>query len=168
MKMPKNFFANLFTKANIKINRSNHTVRVDFTRWGKKHDKAQDAMKSQLLQCMLLYVPTGDTMALRNDIKTFNETNGERDTVYAYNPNGVPYGHYQNEGVLYVDPYTGKGAFYDPEYGYWSRPGVAKVKTTELLHYSNPNARRDWLNYAADHHKDDVVRAGKRGFEKNV
>ena len=35
----------------------------------------------------------------------------------------TPYAHYQNEGILYVDPITGKGAFHNPITGrFWSRP----------------------------------------------
>lgn len=166
MAIRKNYFTNLFKKASIKINDHDFTVNINVTRFGRKLDAAQDAMKEQLVQEMLKYVPTGETMALYNDIKTFNETNGERDVVYAFNPNGVPYGHYQHEGILYVDPQTGKGAFYSPDYGFWSRPGVAKVPSERLLNYSNPNARRDWLRYAAEHDREAVVQAAKSGFRK--
>lgn len=162
--MKKNYFKNLFSKSNIKINTANATVNINVTRFGKKLDNAQDAMKEQLVQDMLLYVPTGENRALYNDIKSFNENNGERDVVYAYNPNGVPYGHYQHEGIIYVDPITEKGAFYSSEYGFWSRPDTKKIPTTRLLHYSNPQARRDWLRYAAEHHREDVVQAAKKGF----
>lgn len=166
MGIPKDYFRNLFKNANIKINDGGVTVNIKFTRFGKKLDTAQDAMKEQLVQDMLRYVPVGETMALYSDIKAFNETNGERDTVYAFNPNGVPYGHYQHEGIMYADPITGKGAFYSPEYGFWSRPDVPKVKTTRLLNYSSPEAKRQWLRYAAEHDREDVVRAAKDGFRK--
>lgn len=166
MGMPKNYFTNLFKKANIKINNSGISVNIDITRFGRKLDAGQDAMKEELVKDMLQYVPKGDTMALYNDIKSFNESNGERDVVYAFNPNGVPYGHYQWAGILYADPITGKGAFYNPEYGFWSRPGVEKVKTNRLLAYTDPNAKRDWLRYAAEHHREDVVKAAKEGFKK--
>ena len=58
-----------------------------------------------------------------------------------------PYAHYQWEGKLYVDPITGKGAFYDPDYGFWSRPGVIKIPTDTPLNYSkeqNPLATSHW------------------------
>lgn len=162
----KHFFRNLFKKAGIHIHDGGFQVDISAKRFGTKLDNAQDAMKEQLVQDMLKYVPTGETRALYNDIKTFNETNGERDVVYAFNPNGVPYGHYQHEGIMYADPVTGKGAFYTPGYGYWSRPGVTKVPTTRLLQYQNPNAKRQWLRYAAEHDREDVVKAAKRGFRK--
>lgn len=166
MKMPKNYFKNLFKREKIQLSEDNLRVNIDFSVLGIRLDRAQDAMKYQLLQDMLLYVPTGDTLALRNDIIRFNETNGQRDAVYAYNPNGTPYAHYQYEGVMYADPETGKGAFYNAEYGYWSRPGVQKVKTNRVLRYRNPNARRQWLKYAAEHHREDVMRAAQRGFRR--
>lgn len=164
--MKKNHFLDLFKKAKIDIKKDGLSVHLDVTRFGKKLDSAQDAMKEQFVQDMLKYVPTGDTMALYNEVKQYNETSGERDVVYAYDPNGLPYSHYQHEGVLYVDPITGKGAFYNPEYGFWSRPDTPKVQSTRLLNYSNPNARRDWLRYAAEHDREDVVNAAKRGFRK--
>ena len=58
-----------------------------------------------------------------------------------------PYAHYQWEGKLYVDPITGKGAFYDTNYGFWSRPGVTKIPTDIPLNYSkeqNPLATSHW------------------------
>jgi len=164
--MKNNHFKNLFKRASIKINESSVSVSIDVTRFGEKLDSSQNAMKEQLIQSMLQYVPTGETRALYNDIKRFNESNEERDAVYAFNPNGVPYGHYQWEGIMYADPKTGKGAFYTPEYGFWSRSDTEKVPTTRLLSYSNPQAKRDWLRYAAEHHKDDVVKAAKEGFKK--
>ncbi len=165
----KHFFRNMFKKASIHIHEGGVQVDIDVTRFGRKLDYAQDAMKAQLVQDMLKYVPEGDGEgggSLYNDIKTFNETNPERDVVYAYNPNGVPYGHYQHEGVMYADPKTGKGSFYSPEYGHWSRPGVSKVKTTRLLQYQKPEAKRQWLRYAAEHDREDVVRAAKEAFKK--
>lgn len=133
---------------------------------GIKLDKAQDALDNEFLTRMLQYVPGEDDGALRADIKAYNETNGERGVIYAYNPNGVPYGHYQNQGILYVDPKTGKGSFYTPEYGHWSHPGVEKVPTTRLLQYKNPDAVRDWARYTAEHEKEAIVEAAKNGFKK--
>lgn len=166
MAMGKNYFQKLFSKATIKINSPSCSVNINVSGLGRMLDNAQDAMKGQLIQDMLKYIPVGDTKGLYGDIKTFNETSGERDVVYAYNPNGVPYGHYQHEGVLYVDPEYEKGAFYSENYGFWSRPGVEKEKTTQLLNYSDSDARRNWLRYAAEHDKEDVIQAAKKGLKK--
>ena len=73
-----------------------------------------------------------------------------------------PYAHYQWEGKLYVDPITGKGAFYDPDYGFWSRPGVTKIPTDTPLNYSkeqNPLATSHWEVPAYNAFKDTVARA---------
>ena len=142
------------------------SVNINMTRFGIKLDKAQDALDNEFLTRMLQHVPGEDGGALRADIKAFNETNGERGVIYAYNPNGVPYGHYQHTGIMYADPKTGKGAFYTPDYGFRSRPGVEKVPTTRLLHYQNPEAKRYWALYTADHEKEAIVEAAKNGFRK--
>ena len=73
-----------------------------------------------------------------------------------------PYDHYQRMGNLYVDPITLKGAFYDPDYGFWSRPGVSKIPTGIPLNYSkeqNPLATSHWEVPAFEAFKDDVARA---------
>lgn len=151
---------------NIKVNNGGASVNVNLTRLGVKLDSTQDSLDNEFLTRMLQHVPGEDGGALRKDIKIFNETNGERGVIYAYNPNGVPYGHYQHEGIMYADPKTGKGAFYSPQYGFWSRPDVEKVPTTRLLHYQNPEARRDWARYTAEHEKEPIIEAAKEGFRK--
>ena len=73
-----------------------------------------------------------------------------------------PYAHYQWMGKLYVDPITLKGAFYDSNYGFWSRPGVSKIPTGIPLNYSkeqNPLATSHWEVPAFEAFKDDVARA---------
>ena len=73
-----------------------------------------------------------------------------------------PYAHYQWEGKLYVDPITGKGAFYDTNYGFWSRPGVTKIPTDIPLNHSkeqNPLATSHWEVPAYNAFKDTVARA---------
>ena len=64
-----------------------------------------------------------------------------------------PHSHYLWEGVLYVDPVYGKGAFYDPVYGFWSRPGITKVPSEKELEFnkeSNPDAGPRWVERAAN------------------
>lgn len=153
---------------NIKVNNGGVSVNINMTRLGTKLDNAQDAADNEFLTRMLQHVPGGDGGALYADIKQFNETNGERGVVYAINPtaSGVPHGHYQLVGIMYADPKTGKGAFYSPEYGFWSRPGVEKVPTNRLLQYHNPDAVRDWGKYTKDNEWEEVVKAAKEGFRK--
>lgn len=169
MAIGKNYFRNLFKKLNINVNEGGVSVNLNMTRFGIKLDKAQDALDNEFLTRMLQHVPGEDGVGLRSDIENFNKTNGERGVIYAYNPNGVPYGHYQHTGIMYADPKTGKGAFYKKGYGFWSRPkdkGGKKVKTTRLLNYQNPEARRDWARYTAEHEKEAIVEAAKNGFKK--
>lgn len=52
-----------------------------------------------------------------------------------------PYAHYQYMGEMYVDPKTGKGSFYSPEYGHWSRPNVSKIPSGKRLTYHTPRNR---------------------------
>lgn len=165
----KNYFRNLFKKLNINVNDGGVSVNLNMTRFGVKLDKAQDALDNEFLIRMLQHVPGEDDGNLKADIERFNKTNGERGVIYAYNPNGVPHGHYQWAGIMYADPITGKGAFYTPEYGFWSRPkdkGGKKVPTTRLLNYHNPEARRDWARYTAEHEKEAIVEAAKNGFKR--
>lgn len=59
----------------------------------------------------------------------------------------APQARYLFFGMLMVDPETKKGAFYSPEYGYWSRPGVAKELTNIPLNFDksiNANAGPRW------------------------
>lgn len=58
-----------------------------------------------------------------------------------------PYAQYQYYGKLMVDPITGKGAFYNENYGFWSRPkkyGIKKVLTDKDLHYTKPGSGPYW------------------------
>lgn len=47
----------------------------------------------------------------------------------------APYAHYQFVGLLWVDPKYNIGAFYNPDFGFWSRPGVDKKITDTPLNY---------------------------------
>lgn len=55
-----------------------------------------------------------------------------------------PDAHYQYVGELYVDPITGKGSFYNPSYGHWSRPGVAKIASGIPLNYHTAGTGSYW------------------------
>lgn len=55
-----------------------------------------------------------------------------------------PYAHYQYIGKLYVDSKTGKGAFYNENYGFWSRPRVKKKATDTNLNYSKAGTGPYW------------------------
>lgn len=57
-----------------------------------------------------------------------------------------PYAHYQYMGILYVDPITKKGCFYDPSTGkMWSRPGVKKIPSErKLTYHGSPKRGPKW------------------------
>lgn len=52
-----------------------------------------------------------------------------------------PYATFQYYGKVMVDPDTGKAAFFSEDYGFWSRPGVAKVVTDRDLTYNGAPQR---------------------------
>lgn len=58
----------------------------------------------------------------------------------------TPYAHYQYRGLLYVDPITLKGSFYNPNWGHWSRPGINKIPDPleRKLNYTAPLASDHW------------------------
>ena len=55
-----------------------------------------------------------------------------------------PYAHYMYKGILYVDPQTGKGSFYSPDYGHWSRPNVSKIPSNRRLNYHTVGTGNYW------------------------
>lgn len=55
-----------------------------------------------------------------------------------------PYAHYQYIGKLYVDPVYGKGAFFNENYGFWSRKDVEKIKTNTKLNYHTSGTGSRW------------------------
>ena len=55
-----------------------------------------------------------------------------------------PGAHYLYNGELYKDPKYNKGAFYSPDYGYWSRPGITKVPSGQPLKYHTPGTGAFW------------------------
>ncbi len=71
----------------------------------------------------------------------------------------TPYAHYLYEGILYVDPYTGKGAFFDENYGFWSRPNTQKVPSDrELLYHGGGLQGKKWAERMWADHGEDIIR----------
>ena len=79
-----------------------------------------------------------------------------------------PYAHYQHEGEKYVDPKTGKGAFYDKQSGrFWSRPDVKKVPSGERLNYhGGPNRGDHFVERMLADHFEDILNAGQKEIDK--
>lgn len=82
----------------------------------------------------------------------------------------TPYAHYMNEGILYVDPITGKGAFHDPISGrYWSRPNTKKVPSSRKLNYNTqngPNRGAHFVERTINGHFNDILNEAKKEVGK--
>lgn len=155
-----NFFFKMFGKLNIKETGDGYKISLNMQPVGAKVDLAQYALDTQVWQDVQKYMPR-DTGTFISDTNELNAT--QTGKVYLYPPES-PQGHYLYEGILYVDPITGKGAFYDEEYGFWSRPNVAKIPSDRKLTYSNPYATPQWGKTAIDNHKDDWLKVVKRAL----
>lgn len=77
----------------------------------------------------------------------------------------TPYARNMYYGVLMVDPITGKGAFYDPNYGFWSRPDVKKVPSGRELKYNasvHPLAGKMWFERMKADRKEDILKGARK------
>lgn len=80
----------------------------------------------------------------------------------------TPYARYQYYGVLFVDPITLKGSFYNARTGrHWSRKDVAKIPDPNgrTLNYNtskNALAGSHWFDRAMKDHGESIGRAAAR------
>lgn len=140
MGIAKNFFQRRFGKLNVNKSGNGYKLNIDYSVLGKKIDKAQDALDAVIWDDMKKLMPIDSGQLIARTEMLNKATRGE---VYIYD-NSLPYAHYQYEGKLYVDPVYKVGAFYNPNYGFWSRPGVKKEKTDIPLQYQNFYAQPHW------------------------
>lgn len=77
-----------------------------------------------------------------------------------------PYAHYQYVGKLYVDPKYKKGAFYNADYGYWSRPGITKMSTNENLKYHTSGTGAFWDKRMWSSKGREVVKSVQRYVDR--
>lgn len=96
--------------------------------------KAHKFFTGTCYRYMSRFVPSGDTGLLNQNVRL------ETDSITYESP----YAHYQYIGKLYVDPKYKIGAFYSPDYGYWSRPGITKIPTNTNLNYHTPGTGAYW------------------------
>lgn len=125
--------------------------------------KAQLFAANEFKRVMEPYVPANNMMLSRNVTVTADANSGE----ISYNS---PYAHYQYEGTVYVDPVTGKGAFYNGD-RFWSRPGVGKRPSERKLRYRtfrHPLATDHWDKAAASSHGQAVADAVARYVSKEL
>ena len=80
----------------------------------------------------------------------------------------TPYAHYMNEGIMYADPVTGKGAFHDPISGrFWSRPNTKKVPTNRALEYQGgPDRGSHFVERTISENFDDIVKEAQKEIDK--
>lgn len=116
--------------------------------------EAQAYLTKRCADYMDRYVPLGSTGNLRR-ITTITTD----EITYE-----MPYAHYQYIGKLYVDPITKKGAFYNPDYGFWSRPGAKKEPTNrDLVHKTGFSY---WDKKMWSIHKSDIEDEVQKFVEK--
>lgn len=81
----------------------------------------------------------------------------------------TPYAHYQYKGELYVDPITGKGSFFSPSYGHWSRPNVDKVPSGKPLNYHGGGLTGPkWDEKMIEERGDEYIQAVQKFMDKGV
>lgn len=127
------------------------TVKIDFKsamQIVKAHGlgpggDVQKFFSNELLRCSDPYTP------FKNGILAGTVLMASDYTFFEYT---VPYARYLWEGKLMVDPITGKGAFFSPIYGFWSRPKTQKELTNMDLKFNGSPLRgskwveRAWLD----------------------
>lgn len=80
----------------------------------------------------------------------------------------TPYAHYMNEGIKYVDPITGKGAFFNENYGFWSRPNTKKVPSGESLKYhGGPDRGAHFVERTVSENFDDILNEAQKEIDRS-
>lgn len=122
---------------------------------------AQRFFCNECYRYMSQFVPGGMKSHLNQNVAI--ATDG---SAVMYLSPGATYLYY---GKLMVDPKTGKGAFYSPDYGYWSRPakyGIAKVVTDKDLKYHTPGTGARWDELMLTSKGDEVVKNVQKYVER--
>lgn len=161
MGVSKNHFEKMFAKLRMKYNKGGVSVSLNLESFGKKLDIAQDALDAQVWNDIQKYMPM-ETGTLISETGALNATT--RGEVFLYPPNS-DYGHYQYEGIKYVDPLYEVGAFYNPNYGFWSREGVTKTPSDEPLFYGRDSAEAHWDEVAYQNHHKQWVQVAKNALK---
>lgn len=156
------YYKNKMQKFNLDKTEHGYRLRLNFVPLGIKLDHAQDVLDAKVWEDVKKYMPL-DTGTLIGQTNAINVT--ERGRVFLYPPNS-DYGHYQHEGVVYVDPLYGVGGFYNPTYGWWSRRGVTKVASDRKLTYSQPEATSHWGETAYKNHRKEWLQVVKRALQE--
>ena len=112
-------------------------------------DNAQRFFSNELMRLSADYVPF-DTGLLSASARV--SASGDA-IIYE-----TPYARYLWYGKLMVDPITGKGAFFNEKYGFWSRPGVQKKLTDKDLTYQGAPLRGSyWVQRCFNDNKEQLL-----------
>lgn len=158
--VPKNYYKKKLQKYSYSETGKGYQLHFELGDIGAKLDAAQDALDAQVWQDVQKYMPV-ETGELKNRTNMLNTVERTRGKVFLYPPDSK-YGHYQYEGIVYVDPVYGKAAFYSEDYGFWSRPGVEKIPSDRKLTYSQPNAVPHWGEEAILNHLPEWYKLVKK------
>lgn len=159
----KDYFSRRFGRYSIQRSEHGVQININFQPLGQALDRAQFALDTQVWHDMKQYMPRKDGHLIRQTNVLNQQTAGSGE-VHVYDP-AVEYAHYIYEGEKYVDPVYRKGGFFSPDYGFWSRKGVAKVPSGEPLFYTNPKAEAHWDDIAIHNHMNDWVEVVRRALK---
>lgn len=135
------------------------TVKVDVSEVQKvlerhgleKGGRVQAFFTSEIMRTSDPYVPFSSG-PLKNTARMTPDKDG-----IVYNQ---PYSRVHWYGKLMVDPVTKKGAFFSPEYGFWSRPDVKKEKSERDMQYQGAPLRGPkWVERCWIDNKDDIIKS---------
>ena len=148
-------------KVDYEVAFSNVQKQQILDKYGLDGGRTQKVIDSQFMGYMDKYMPMDSGQMITSMYNSTKVGSGEINI-------NVPYAHYQHEGVLYVDPKTGKGAFHDPVSGrYWSRPNVGKVPSNRRLNYHGGSNRGDhFIERMLADHFEDILNAGQKEIDK--
>lgn len=147
-----------FRKVEYRLHNGHYDMHINFTPTIKKLAKAQYALDAQVWQDVQKYMPHASG-ALISETNQLNAQACGTGRVYLY-PLTSKYGHYQHEGIVYVDPVYHYASFpiYDANgvfLGLRSRFGVQKIPSNRKLKYSDPKAQAHWGEVAMKNHKKE-------------
>ncbi len=146
-------------KVDYEIAFSNIQKQQILDKYGLDGGRTQKVIDSAFKSFMLPYMPMQEGIMISNTV--IIPQGGEIDI-------NVPYAHYQHEGIKYVDPKTGKEAFYNKDSGrYWSRKGIKKIPSGEKLNYHGGALRGDhFIERMLADHFEDILNAGQKEIDK--
>jgi hypothetical protein len=129
-----------------------------FDKFGlNENGKVQRVVDTSFIHHMRLKMPYDSEMMIAN-------TRNPKGGVVTVE---TPYAHYMNEGIKYVDPQTGKGAFYNESYGFWSRPNTKKVPSNDPLNYhSGPNRGAHFVERTISEDFNEIVKEAQEELDR--